>query len=65
MQPKAGMADREITRAIARAMGFAMHYDHPSEIMAEIVRLTPTFAGITLAADRAEGGPRSCTANPE
>ncbi len=24
-----------------------MHYDHPSEIMDEIARLTPTFAGVS------------------
>jgi formate dehydrogenase major subunit len=28
-------------------MGYDMHYSHPSEIMAEIARLTPTFAGMT------------------
>jgi formate dehydrogenase major subunit len=26
-----------------------MHYDHPSEIMDEIARLTPTFAGVSYA----------------
>ena len=30
-----------------RRMGFEMHYDHPSEIMDEIARLTPTFAGVS------------------
>ena len=48
MQPKAGMADWEITLAIARAMGLEMHYAHPSEIMDEIARLTPTFAGVSF-----------------
>ena len=47
MQPRAGMADWEITLAIAKAMGLEMHYDHPSEIMDEIARLTPTFAGVS------------------
>jgi formate dehydrogenase major subunit len=47
MQPKNGMADWEITIAIAKAMGFDMHYDHPSEIMDEIARLTPTFTGVS------------------
>jgi formate dehydrogenase major subunit len=28
-------------------MGYPMHYAHPSEIMDEIARLTPTFAGIS------------------
>ena len=45
--PKAGMADWEITLALAKALGFEMSYSHPSEIMAEIARLTPTFAGVS------------------
>jgi formate dehydrogenase major subunit len=47
MEPRNGLADWEVTLAIAKAMGYAMHYDHPSEIMDEIARLTPTFAGVT------------------
>ena len=49
MQPRAGMADWEITLAVAKAMGLEMHYAHPSEIMDEIARLTPTFAGVSYA----------------
>jgi formate dehydrogenase major subunit len=49
MPPRAGLADWEITLAIAKAMGMAMHYAHPSEIMDEIARLTPTFAGVSYA----------------
>jgi formate dehydrogenase major subunit len=30
-------------------MGFDMHYDHPSQIMDEIARLTPTFTGVSYA----------------
>jgi formate dehydrogenase major subunit len=45
MQPKNGYADWEITLLIARAMEMEWHYSHPSEIMDEIARLTPTFAG--------------------
>ena len=45
--PMAGMGDWEITQAISNAMGYPMHYTHPSEIMDEIARLTPTFAGVT------------------
>jgi formate dehydrogenase major subunit len=48
MQPKAGIADWEVTLAIAEAMGVAWHYSHPSEIMDEIARLTPTFAGVSF-----------------
>ncbi|MBS0520965.1 MAG: formate dehydrogenase subunit alpha [Proteobacteria bacterium] len=47
MTPRSGMADWEITLAIARAMGFEMRYGHPSEIMDEIARLTPGFAGVS------------------
>jgi formate dehydrogenase major subunit len=49
MPPRAGLADWEITLAIAKAMGMEMHYAHPSEIMDEIARLTPTFAGVSYA----------------
>ena len=48
MAPRNGFADWEITLAIAKAMGFDMHYDHPSQIMDEIARLTPTFAGVSF-----------------
>jgi formate dehydrogenase major subunit len=48
MEPRNGFADWEITLAIAKAMGYPMHYNHPSEIMDEIARLTPTFAGVTF-----------------
>jgi formate dehydrogenase major subunit len=48
MDPKNGMADWEITLAISKAMGFEMHYGHPSEVMDEIARLTPTFAGVSF-----------------
>ena len=47
MAPRNGMADWEITLAIGRAMGFEMPYGHPSEVMDEIARLTPTFAGVS------------------
>jgi formate dehydrogenase major subunit len=47
MPSRSGMADWEITVAISNAMGFPMHYAHPSEIMDEIAELTPTFAGVS------------------
>jgi len=47
MEPRNGMADWEVTMALANALGYPMHYSHPREIMAEIARLTPTFAGVT------------------
>ncbi|HEY3639328.1 MAG TPA: formate dehydrogenase subunit alpha [Rhizomicrobium sp.] len=47
MEPRNGLADWEVTLAIAKAMGYPMHYNHPSEIMDEIARLTPTFSGVS------------------
>jgi formate dehydrogenase major subunit len=47
MPPLAGKADWETTLGLAEALGYKMHYDHPSQIMDEIARLTPTFAGVS------------------
>ncbi len=46
--PMAGKADWEVTVALSNALGYPMHYNHPSEIMDEIARLTPTFAGVSF-----------------
>jgi len=46
--PMAGLADWEVTMALSKALGYEMHYNHPSEIMDEIARLTPTFAGVSF-----------------
>ena len=47
MAPKATYADWEVTQMLANAMGADWHYTHPSEIMDEIARTTPTFTGVT------------------
>jgi Uncharacterized anaerobic dehydrogenase len=47
MPPKARYADWEATILLANALGYPMEYKHPSEIMDEIARLTPTFAGVS------------------
>jgi formate dehydrogenase major subunit len=47
MAPRAGLADWEVTVRLANALGYPMHYQHPSEIMAEIAALTPTFTGVS------------------
>jgi len=47
MPPLAGLADWQVTCALAQALGYPMHYDHPSQIMDEIARLTPTFTGVS------------------
>ena len=48
MAPRNGYGDWEITCLISQALGYPMHYTHPSEIMDEIARLTPTFAGVSF-----------------
>ncbi len=47
MEPKAGYADWETTQLLANAVGYPMSYTHPSEIMDEIARLTPTFTNVS------------------
>ena len=47
MQPYAGLEDWEVTVRLSNALGYAMNYAHPSEIMAEIAALTPTFTGVS------------------
>jgi len=47
ISPLAGLADWEVTLRFADALGFPMDYSHPSEVMDEIARLTPTFAGVS------------------
>ncbi len=47
MAPRNGYEDWQITCMLSTALGYPMHYNHPSEIMDEIARLTPTFAGVS------------------
>ncbi|MCJ8159353.1 formate dehydrogenase subunit alpha [Sphingomonas sp. LaA6.9] len=49
MEPLNGLADWEVTQQLARALGLDWNYGHPSEIMDEIARLTPSFAGVSFA----------------
>ncbi|HCN78457.1 MAG TPA: formate dehydrogenase subunit alpha [Verrucomicrobiales bacterium] len=55
MPPLAGKADWEVTVALANALGYPMHYSHPSEIMDEIARLTPSFTGVSYEKIRRMG----------
>ncbi len=48
MEPANGLEDWEVTQELARAMGLDWSYRHSSEIMDEIARLTPTFAGVSF-----------------
>jgi formate dehydrogenase major subunit len=47
MPALAGKEDWEVTAALSNALGYPMQYKHPSEIMDEIARLTPTFTGVS------------------
>lgn len=47
--PLAGKDEWRITMELAQALGYDMAYSHPSEIMDEIARLTPTFTGVSYA----------------
>lgn len=46
-------ADWEILQLIANRMGGKWNYQHPSEVMEEVARLTPLFAGVSY--ERLEG----------
>jgi formate dehydrogenase major subunit len=48
MSPINGLEDWEITQRLAQELGLDWNYTHPSEIMDEIARLTPSFAGVSF-----------------
>ena len=54
MEPANGYEDWQVTQLLANAIGCDWNYTHASEILAEIARLTPTFAGVTW--ERVESG---------
>jgi formate dehydrogenase major subunit len=47
MSPRNGYEDWQITQLLSNALGYPMAYVHPSQIMDEIARLTPSFAGVS------------------
>ncbi len=49
MPPRAGLADWQAVMAVCKALDYPMHYEHPSQIMDEIARTTPSFAGVSYA----------------
>ncbi len=49
MPSRTGMAEWEVTCALATALGYDMHYDDASQIMDEIAAVTPTFAGVSFS----------------
>jgi formate dehydrogenase major subunit len=48
MEPRGGYSDWQVTQMLANAFGYPMNYSHPSQIMDEIARLTPTFTGVSF-----------------
>jgi len=52
--PGEAKPDWEIISMLAKKMGFNWDYNHPSEIMDEIARLTPIYGGVSY--DRLENG---------
>ena len=48
MSPLNGLEDWEVTQELARALGLDWNYTHPSEIMDEVARLTPSFSGVSF-----------------
>ncbi|MGA2529909.1 MAG: formate dehydrogenase subunit alpha [Acidimicrobiales bacterium] len=49
MAPRNGKQEWEVVCELATAMGYEMHYEHPSQIMDEIASTTPTFAGVSFS----------------
>ncbi len=47
MQPRNGLADWEVTVALANAMGAGWTYTHPAQVMDEIAATTPSFANVS------------------
>jgi len=47
MDARAGLEDWEVTVRLSNALGYPMNYTHPSQIMAEIAALTPSFTGVS------------------
>ena len=46
--PHGILPDWRVVCEVSNRMGYPMQYQHPSEIMDEIARLTPTFAGVSF-----------------
>jgi formate dehydrogenase major subunit len=49
MEPANGYEDWQVTQLLANAMGLGWSYTHASQIMDEVARLTPSFAGVSFA----------------
>jgi formate dehydrogenase major subunit len=54
-EPLAGLEDWQITVKLIAAMGYPLHYDHPSQILDEVARLSPAYQGMSFALIESEG----------
>ena len=48
MASKTGKSEWEATCDLSKAMGYEMNYENAAQIMDEIAKLTPTFAGVSF-----------------
>mgnify|MGYP002784285245 CR=1 FL=1 len=48
VEPLAGLEDWQITVRMINAMGYPLHYDHPSQILDEVARLSPAYQGMSF-----------------
>jgi formate dehydrogenase major subunit len=55
VEPLAGLEDWEITVRLINAMGYPLHYDHPSQILDEVARLSPAYQGMSFPLIEAQG----------
>jgi formate dehydrogenase major subunit len=55
MDPANGYEDWEVTQLLANALGLNWTYTHPSQVLDEIARLTPTFTGVSWERLEREG----------
>jgi formate dehydrogenase major subunit len=55
IEPMNGYEDWQVTQLFSNALGYPMEYAHPSQIMDEIARLTPAFAGVSFDVLDGEG----------
>jgi formate dehydrogenase major subunit len=55
MDPANGYEDWEVTQLLANALGLDWNYTHPSQVLDEIARLTPTFTGVSWERLEREG----------
>lgn len=48
VEPLAGLQDWEVTVGLMNAMGYALHYDGPGQVLDEIARLSPAYRGMSF-----------------